>query len=488
MHTISRDYLYDNYTNYLYKVENYESIIENNQNTYILFNPSIHYWISLDEIGVSIYNLIHTNNNMSIVKEKLINQFSINESIYQDDVLPFVEELLKNGFLSDTKTPAEADWMIAHYDISTVEKYPFNDIYIGLTDICNLNCIYCFNKDERHKRINNKSKSFISKDKVIEVLKEFKTLNGKKVIFTGGEPTLNNELVEICYDVKKIGLETHFITNGTLLNSLDIEKLSECVDSFTISLDSVIEKELEVLWGSPDTVVENNIFIALDKINEFSLNRKKLSITIKPIVSAININSLDKLVSVIEKKLCNCNLSWAMTQFSKINDLIVDNLLSVTENQYITSVAQSLRNTYISDCDQYNEQTKKIIADRINVFSFGHGGRLIPPSSPSLLACYPSFYISANGDVYPCQCFENDKYKLGNILNDTLTNMFQNDIFKKIRSKLPKNQIDDETCLSCEFRFLCTNKLGPCAINDDKDKTNCKQINIQKLYLQTQIG
>ncbi len=480
-------YLFDNYTNYLYKVENYESIIENSQDTYILFNPSIHYWITLDEIGASIYNAIHDNNNMSIVKEKLINQFQITDSIFQEDVIPFVEELIKNRFLSDKKTPAEANWMNELYDINTVEKYPFNEIYISLSDKCNLNCIYCFNKEERHKRLNNNSNSKISKDKIIEVLKEFKSMNGYKVIFTGGEPTLNKELVEICNEVKKIGLETHFITNGTLLNSIDIEKLSECVDSFTISLDSVIEKELEVLWGNPNTVLENNIFVALEKINEFSLNKKKLSITIKPIVSAVNINSLSKLVSVIEEKLCNCKLSWAMTQFSKINDLKVDNLLSITEDQYIKSVAQSLRNTYIGECNEDNEQAEKIISGKINVFSFCHGGRLIPPNIPSRLACYPSFYINGNGDVYPCQCFENDEYILGNIHNDSLSTMFENEIFKKIRAKLPKNQIDDESCLKCEFRFLCTNKLGPCAINKDKDKTNCKQINIQKLYLQTQL-
>lgn len=489
MQTVSiKTDLFDNYTNYLYKVENYESIIENSQNTYILFNPSIHYWIALDDIGASIYNAVHNYNNMSIVKEKLMNQFQITDTVFEEDVIPFVEELIKNGFLSYTKTPAEADWMNAIYDINSVENYPFNDIYIGLTDKCNLNCIYCFNKEERHKRINNNSNTTISKDKIIEVLKEFKSFNGHKVIFTGGEPTLNNDLLEICNEAKNMGLETHFITNGTLLNSIDIEKLSECVDSITISLDSVIEKELEILWGNPGSVLENNIFVALEKLNEFSLNKKKLNITIKPIVSAININSLDKLVSVIEEKLCNCNLSWSMTRFDKINDLKVDNLLSVTEDQYITKVAQSLRNKYIIDCNQDNEQAKKIISGRINVFSFCHGGRLIPPNSPSLLACYPSFYINGNGDVYPCQCFENDNYKLGNINNDTLKDMFENDIFKKIRAKLPKNQIDDQTCLKCELRFLCTNKLGPCAVNNDKDKTNCKQRNIQKLYLQTQIG
>ncbi|HEX9060457.1 MAG TPA: radical SAM protein [Clostridia bacterium] len=487
MSTISKETnLFDNYTNYLYKVESYKSIIDNNQDTYILFNPSIHYWITLDEIGASIYNEIHNNNNISIVRRNLIDRFSINDSIFNEDVLPFIEELINNGFLSVNRTPGEADWMNETYDIDTIEKYPFNDIYISLTDKCNLNCIYCFNKKERHQRTNAKSDFKLSKDKIIEVLKEFKNMNGSKVVFTGGEPTLEGELVEVCTEAKNIGLEPHFITNGTLLNSIDIEKLSECVDSFTISLDSVEEKELEVLWGNPGISLHKSIFAALEKMNEFSLKKKKLTVIIKPIVSSINIGSLDKLVSVISEKLENCDLSWSMTQFSKINDADTDNLLSVTEDEYVKSTAQSLRNSYMLKYDKDNEKAK-IINNRINVFSLGHGGRELPPTSPNLLSCNPSFFIASNGDAYPCQCFENEKYRIGNVFNETLADLFQNEIFKTIRSKLPVNQIDDKMCLKCEFRFLCTNKLGPCEINKVKDRVNCKKTNIQKLYLQTQL-
>ncbi|RCX19412.1 radical SAM protein with 4Fe4S-binding SPASM domain [Anaerobacterium chartisolvens] len=481
--------LFDNYTNFLHKVDDYESIIENGHDTYILFNPSIHYWITLDEIGAAIYNEIHNNSSMDIVKKNLIDKFSIDDSTFNEDVLPFAQELAKNGFLSFDKTAAEAAWMSESYNIDTVESYPFNDIYISLTDKCNLNCIYCFNKEERHNRISKSSDFIISKEKVVEVLNEFKALKGSKVIFTGGEPTLNNHLIDICSEAKKIGLETHFITNGTLLNSIDIGKLAEYADGFTISLDSVIEEELEVLWGNPHISLDKSIFTALEKINEFSSKEKKITVIIKPIVSALNINSLDKLVSVLYEKLNNCDLSWGMTQYGKIEDAEVNELLSVTEKEYIKSVARSLKNTYLSDKENKQrtpEETKKV-HNRINMFSFCHGARLLPPTSPNLLSCNPSFYIASNGDVYPCQCFENEKYKIGNVLEDSLSNMFENEIFKRIRSKLPINKIDSKVCLKCEFRFLCTNKLGPCEVSKDRDMTNCKRTNIQKLFLQTQL-
>ncbi|HEX2928022.1 MAG TPA: radical SAM protein, partial [Ruminiclostridium sp.] len=349
---------------------------------------------------------------------------------------------------------------------------------------------YCFNKKERHQRNSNKSNRILSKDKIIEVLKEFKDMNGTKVIFTGGEPMLNNELVEICKAAKELELQPQFITNGTLLNSFDIEKLSECVDSITISLDSVVEEELEILWGKSDVKLENGIFAGLDKLNEFSSSKKRMTVIIKPIVSAVNIGSLDKLVSVISEKLSNCKVFWAMTQFDKIDDDKTDNLLSITEADYIKSVSQSLRNHYLSSSNKDNNSidTAKEINNRINVFSFGHGGRFIPPTSPNLLTCNPSFFIAGNGDVFPCQCFDNEDYKLGNVYSDSLAVLFENEIFKNLRSKLPVSKMNEVSCLKCEFRYLCTNKMGPCAVNKYKDRTNCRQTNIRKLYLQTQIG
>ncbi|MDT8717557.1 radical SAM protein [Clostridium sp. 19966] len=483
--------LFDNYTNYLYKVDNYEDIIENHQNKYVLFNPSIHYWIALDEIGVSIYNEIHNSSNLEIVKKNLIDKFSINDSIFNEDVLPFVEQLITSGFLSFNKTPKEASWMSKSCDISTVDRYPFRDIYISLTDKCNLNCLYCINKKERNIRLNNNSSLMISKDKIIDVLKEFKSMNGSKVIFTGGEPTLNNEFIEICREAKNIGLDPHFITNGTLLNSIDIDRLFEYVDSFTISLDSVIEKELQLLWGKSNIDVDKNIYAALERVNEFSLKKKRMTVVIKPIVSAININSLDKLVAAVNNILKDCEVSWAMTQFEKIDDIKANDLLSVTEEEYVSSTAQSLRASYV---EAVNESTNKSanslkrINGKINIFSLAHGGRLLPPKSPNLLSCNPSFYIAGNGDVFPCQCFEEGKYKIGNVFNDTLANMFENEIFKEIRAKLPINDIENKKCSKCELRFLCTNELGPCNINKNKIKDNCKQINIQKLFLQTQLS
>jgi radical SAM protein with 4Fe4S-binding SPASM domain len=417
-------------------------------------------------------------------------KYLIDESTFDEDALPFVEELIKNGFLSDVKTSAEANWMNSAFDIDSLESYPFDDLYIGLTDKCNLNCIYCFNKKERHRRLRNKTNQIISKEKIIEVLKEFKSLNGSKVIFTGGEPMLNEDLIDVCSAAKKLDLKPNFITNGTLLNTIDIEKLSESVDYLTISLDSITEKELEILWGKQDINLENSIFAAFEKLNDFSKNKKRMTIIIKPIISAVNIGSLDMLVSVISEKLSDCEVLWAMTKFNKIEEAETDNLLSITEDEYIKSVTQSLRKYYLKSKDTNKSLTEsaKKVNNSINFFAFGHGGRFIPSTQPNPLTCNPSFFIAENGDVFPCQCFDNDDYRLGNIYASTLAEMFDNEIFKNLRSKLPVYKMTDNTCSKCEFRYLCTSIMGPCSVNKYIDRTKCKQANIRKLYLQTQLG
>lgn len=53
--------------------------------------------------------------------------------------------------------------MNSKVNIDEIEKYPFNDIYISLSDNCNLKCIYCFNKEDRKIRLKSGKKSIMMK-------------------------------------------------------------------------------------------------------------------------------------------------------------------------------------------------------------------------------------------------------------------------------------------------------------------------------------
>lgn len=486
MNTITENTnLFNNYTNYIYEVQEYETVIDNPSCKYILFNPSIHYWMALDDIGLTIYKEINANNNIGIVKQNLINKFSINESIFKEDVLPFIITLLENNFLSYNESLKEAAWMSKPVNIEEISKYPFCDIYISLTDKCNLNCIYCYNKKIRTNRINNEYSTKISSDSIIKLLTEFRSLGGQRVVFTGGEPFLNNEIIELCESSKGIGLKVNIITNGTLLHNIDLARLFDSIDGLGISLDSVDDKVNSTLWGSTSDNLLHNILQSLDKINTLA-KRKKVNLTLMPVVSRLNVNSIEKLILTAQEKLEQCELNWNLTRYETFGNKEVDELLWISEDEYISSIAKSIQNTYIKN-EAANILDKDKINTRINSFAFSSSGKFLPPKSPKFITCIPSFFVSNSGDVYPCQGFEKDcySYKLGNIIESSLEELFHKEIFKDIRTKILVNNV--EICSECEFRFVCTNK---CIANPDinhKDINTCRKMIVQRLYLETQL-
>ncbi len=107
---------------------------------------------------------------------------------------------------------------------------------IELTENCNEDCFYCFNKKSETR---NKE---LSKKTVVEIIKKVADGGIEKIRFTGGEPLLRNDLDELCKIAKDSGLYVMLNTNGSLLDDKKINSLSKVVDNFLISLAAFDKK------------------------------------------------------------------------------------------------------------------------------------------------------------------------------------------------------------------------------------------------------
>ena len=247
-------------------------------------------------------------------------------------------------------------------------------IYISLSDNCNLDCIYCFNKEQRKCRLKNKNIKYLTTEKIKEVLLEFKSINGQGVIFTGGEPTLNNDFEELCVYAHSIGLNVSFITNGLLLGKLNFDRLFNSLDTFGISFDSIVNAELEII-----------------KIN------------MMPIVSKLNNKSLPKLVEAVTENIKYCEVQWGMTKYDIINKRDIDEKMDISEQKYIDSVANSLIGLASSDMNS------------VLAYAYGHANKNEPSYKPKVISCAPSYFLTNDGSIYPCQGCEKEQYYIGSI-------------------------------------------------------------------------
>lgn len=112
---------------------------------------------------------------------------------------------------------------------------------IVLTHACNLNCKYCLYKGR---------KGTIGPELVKNLLKEARQLKYKSVSFSGGEPSLHPNFMEIMEYASKLGFKIEIVTNGTNLKTKDLLKLRKIRNlRFVISLDSYDKEKNDSLRG-----------------------------------------------------------------------------------------------------------------------------------------------------------------------------------------------------------------------------------------------
>ncbi|HNX49454.1 MAG TPA: radical SAM protein [Thermoanaerobaculaceae bacterium] len=94
------------------------------------------------------------------------------------------------------------------------------NVRIELTSNCNLRCGFCY----KHRSGNANALSLSAWG---EVLGDLRTLGALSVAFTGGEPLLYPQAIELMRLARGMGYAVHLLTNGTLLGNDEADDLAE---------------------------------------------------------------------------------------------------------------------------------------------------------------------------------------------------------------------------------------------------------------------
>lgn len=123
---------------------------------------------------------------------------------------------------------------------------PYNrtvtNIRISLTPKCNLRCIYCHAEGEVAPDYE------MSVEEIAEILRVAAGFEMKSVKFTGGEPLMRRDLVEIVESVPG-HMESSLTTNGTLLAPIASELKEAGLSRVNVSLDSLRPERYAEITG-----------------------------------------------------------------------------------------------------------------------------------------------------------------------------------------------------------------------------------------------
>jgi GTP 3',8-cyclase len=119
---------------------------------------------------------------------------------------------------------------------------PVSNIRISLTPKCNLKCIYC------HREGEIKPAAELSKEEIAEILRVAAGFGIRSVKFTGGEPLLRKDIIDIVRSVPKT-MESSMTTNGTLLAGLAQPLKDAGLKRVNVSIDSINRETYKKITG-----------------------------------------------------------------------------------------------------------------------------------------------------------------------------------------------------------------------------------------------
>lgn len=199
-------------------------------------------------------------------------------------------------------------------------KDPFNrpvsNLRISLTPKCNLACIYCHREGEK------KPEEPLSAAEIAEILRVAAHFGIRSVKFTGGEPMIRPDLLEIIRSVPA-GVESSITTNGTYLAELAADLKQAGMRRVNVSIDSLNHETYKKITGTDklDAVLEG-ITAAL----ETGLTPVKLNMVV---LAGINDHEIDDFLKFVRG---NRNLVLQLIELMHFNECTYHGDLNILEN------------------------------------------------------------------------------------------------------------------------------------------------------------
>jgi cyclic pyranopterin phosphate synthase len=181
---------------------------------------------------------------------------------------------------------------------------PVSNLRISLTPACNLSCIYCHKEGEKSPTVQ------ISAGDITEILQAAATFEIRSVKFTGGEPLLRPDLIEIVKAVPR-GMESSLTTNGTLLADCASALKSAGLRRVNVSLDSLNPDTYKRITGIDRL---SDVLAGIDAALDAGLTPVKLNMVV---LEDVNDNEIDDFLSYVRG---NRNLVLQLIELMHFND------------------------------------------------------------------------------------------------------------------------------------------------------------------------
>ena len=181
---------------------------------------------------------------------------------------------------------------------------PVSNLRVSLTPKCNLSCIYCHREGEKAPG------DPISAAEIAEILRVAAGFGIRSVKFTGGEPMLRPDLIEIIESVPN-GMESSLTTNGTLLAGLAADLKQAGLRRVNVSIDSLDPAIYKKITGTDRL---SDVLEGIDAALATGLTPVKLNMVV---LKGINDHEIDDFLTYVRG---NRDLVLQLIELMNFND------------------------------------------------------------------------------------------------------------------------------------------------------------------------
>jgi radical SAM protein with 4Fe4S-binding SPASM domain len=295
---------------------------------------------------------------------------------------------------------------------------------LALTYRCNNNCSFCYAGGPRQA-------PEIDTADWKRIIDKLWDSGVPQIVFTGGEPTLRTDLVELVENSKEF--VTGLVTNGRTLASLAADLVRAELDYVQVSWESHLPEvhdrmvSAEGAWRETRAGIAEALRLGMSVITNTTLTRDNLELFPDTIKAGANLG--------LKMMACNTLIcSGRVTRRQKDAEVPVDALVRV-----LGQAVDAAREAGVK-LDWYSPTCYR----QFNPIEFGFGPK----------ACSAALYnmtVEPDGAVIPCQSWFKDR--LGNLLTDPWPVIWDHPVAKGFRDRTYLK--DRKECEGCEYLAQC---------------------------------
>lgn len=332
---------------------------------------------------------------------------------------------------------------------------------------CNMNCKYCFYKDEAQNR-EDEFQGMLTLENAEEIIKSAAAFADGHCLFMfqGGEPTLAGldfyrqfVKLENKYSKKDLRFHNSIQTNGYIIDETWAKFLHDNNFLVGLSIDGPAEIHDFNRIDNKEKGTLNRILKAAKLFDKFKVEYNILSV-----VTGKNARSIEKIYNFFKKQ------GFKYLQFIPCLEPLGNNRgdadFSLSPKGYADFLVK-IFNLWLNDLKRGNYISIRHIDNQISMMLGAN------PEICSMNGCCSiQFVVEGDGGVYPCDFYVLDEWKIGNIGKNTFEEMLNCETASEF---IKSSQNVPDECRTCAFACICRNGCR-------RDRTTDNNGNIGKNY------